>query len=42
MAFEEAKIRIAITQIQPLKLISAAIKNTPKYAQLWTAPPPGT
>jgi ParB-like chromosome segregation protein Spo0J len=34
MAFEEAKIRIAITQIQPLKLISAAIKNTPKYAQI--------
>ena len=34
MAFEEAKIRIAITQIQPLKLVSAAIKSTPKYAQI--------
>ncbi len=34
MAFEEAKIRIAIAQIQPLKLISAAIKNTSKYAQI--------
>jgi ParB-like chromosome segregation protein Spo0J len=34
MAFEEAKIRIAITQIQPLKLVSAAIKKTPKYAQI--------
>lgn len=34
MAFEEAKIRIAIAQIQPLKLVSAAIKTTPKYAQI--------
>jgi len=34
MAFEEAKIHIAITQIQPLKLVSAAIKKTPKYAQI--------
>jgi ParB-like chromosome segregation protein Spo0J len=34
MAFEETKIRIAITQIQPLKLVSAAIKKTPKYAQI--------
>ena len=34
MAFEEAKIRIALTQIQPLKLVSAVIKKTPKYAQI--------
>jgi len=34
MAFEEAKIRVAIAQIQPLKLVSAAIKKTPKYAQI--------
>ena len=34
MAFEEAKLRIAIAQIQPLKLVSAAIKKTPKYAQI--------
>jgi hypothetical protein len=34
MAFEDAKIRIAIAQIQPLKLVSAAIKKTPKYAQI--------
>jgi ParB-like chromosome segregation protein Spo0J len=34
MAFEKAKVRIAIALIQPLKLVSAAIKNTPKYAQI--------
>jgi ParB-like chromosome segregation protein Spo0J len=34
MAFEEAKLRIAIACIQPLKLVSNAIKNTPKYAQI--------
>ena len=34
MAFEEAKLRIAIADIQPLKLVSNAIKNTPKYAQI--------
>lgn len=34
MAFEEAKLRIAIAHIQPLKLVSSAIKNTPKYAQI--------
>jgi hypothetical protein len=37
MAFEEAKVRIAIANIQPLKLVSAAIKNTPKYAQIVTS-----
>ena len=30
MAFEKAKVRIAIAQIQPLKLVSAAIKQYPK------------
>jgi len=34
MAFEESKLDIAITQIQPLKIVSAAIKNTAKYAQI--------
>jgi ParB-like chromosome segregation protein Spo0J len=34
MAFEENKLRIAIANIQPLKLVSAAIKKTPKYAQI--------
>ena len=31
---EEAKLRISIAQIQPLKLVSSAIKNSPKYAQI--------
>jgi hypothetical protein len=34
MAFEDAKLRIAIAQIQPLKIVSAAIKKTQKYAQI--------
>lgn len=34
MAFEEAKLRISIAQIQPLKLVSSAIKNSPKYTQI--------
>ena len=34
MGFEETKLRIAIAQIQPLKLVSSAIKNSPKYAQI--------
>jgi ParB-like chromosome segregation protein Spo0J len=34
MAFEEAKLRIAITDIQPLRLVSSDIKKTPKYAQI--------
>jgi hypothetical protein len=37
MAFEKAKLRIAIAQIQPLKLVSSAIKNTPKYIQIAAA-----
>lgn len=34
MAFEGAGQRIAITDIQPLKLVSGAVKQTPKYAQI--------
>ena len=34
MAFEEAGLHIAIADIRPLKLVSSAIKNTPKYAQI--------
>jgi len=34
MAFEEAGLRVAIADIQPLKLVSSAVKKTPKYAQI--------
>jgi hypothetical protein len=34
MAFEEIKLCVAIANIQPLKLVSDAIKKTPKYAQI--------
>jgi ParB-like chromosome segregation protein Spo0J len=34
MAFEEAGQRIAITDIQPLRMVTSAIKKTPKYAQI--------
>src|SRR5271155_2560082 len=34
MAFEDVELRIAITDIQPLKLVSDAIKKSPKYAQI--------
>ena len=34
MAFEAAKLRIAIADIQPLKVVSNAVKKTPKYAQI--------
>jgi len=34
MAFEGAGHRIAISDIQPLKLVSSAVKKTPKYAQI--------
>ncbi len=34
MAFEGAGLRIAIADIQPLKLVSSAVKQTPKYAQI--------
>jgi ParB-like chromosome segregation protein Spo0J len=33
-AFEETRLRIPIAQIQPLKLVSPAIKKTPKYLQI--------
>ncbi len=32
--FEDRQIRIAIADIQPLKLVSEAIRKTPKYAQI--------
>jgi ParB-like chromosome segregation protein Spo0J len=34
MAFEGEGLRIAIADIQPLKLVSEAIRKTPKYAQI--------
>jgi hypothetical protein len=34
MGFEERKLRIAIARIQPLRLVAAAVKKTPKYAQI--------
>jgi ParB-like chromosome segregation protein Spo0J len=34
MAFEEAKLCIAIASIQPLRLVSIDIKKSPKYAQI--------
>lgn len=33
-AFEETRLRIPIVQIQPLKLVTPAIKKTPKYLQI--------
>ena len=37
MAFEAEGQRIAIADIQPLKLVSEAVKKTPKYAQIATS-----
>jgi ParB-like chromosome segregation protein Spo0J len=34
MAFEGEGLRIAIADVQPLKLVSEAIRKTPKYAQI--------
>ena len=34
MAFEAASRRLAIADIQPLKIVAAAVKQTPKYAQI--------
>lgn len=34
MGFEGASRRLAIADIQPLKIVSAAVKKTPKYAQI--------
>jgi hypothetical protein len=34
MAFEEAGQRIAISDIQPLRMTAGAVKKTPKYAQI--------
>jgi len=36
-AFEGAKLRIAIADIQPLRLVSNEIKKTPKYGQIVTS-----
>ena len=32
--FEDAPVRIAIADIQPLRLVSDALRKTPKYAQI--------
>jgi hypothetical protein len=34
MGFEEVRLRVAIDQIVPLKIVSSAVKKTPKYAQI--------
>jgi ParB-like chromosome segregation protein Spo0J len=34
MAFEKATRRLAIADLQPLKIVSAAIKKSPKYVQI--------
>jgi ParB-like chromosome segregation protein Spo0J len=34
MGFEEARLRISIDQIVPLKIVSSAVKKSPKYAQI--------
>lgn len=34
IGFEEASLRIPIDQIIPLKIVSSAVKKTPKYAQI--------
>ncbi len=36
MAFEENELRIAVADIQPLKLVGSEIKNSPKYTQIVT------
>lgn len=34
VSFEEVRLQIAIDQIVPLKIVSSAVKKTPKYAQI--------
>ncbi len=34
IGFEEARLRIAIDQIVPLKIVSSAVRKTPKYSQI--------
>ena len=34
MGFEEARLRISIDQILPLKIVSSTVKKSPKYAQI--------
>jgi hypothetical protein len=37
LGFEEAELRLAIADIQPLKLVTPLIKKTPKYVQIATS-----
>jgi ParB-like chromosome segregation protein Spo0J len=37
MAFEEIELRLAISDIQPLKLVRSELKTTPKYCQIVTS-----
>jgi len=37
MSFEESGVRLAIADIQPLKLVTEAIRKSPKYAQIATS-----
>lgn len=34
MGFEEVRVRVSIDQILPLKIVSSAVKKSPKYAQI--------
>jgi len=34
MGFEEVGVRLPIADIHPLRLVSNAVKKTPKYAQI--------
>jgi len=37
MSFESAGLRLAIADINPLRLVTAAVKRTPKYTQIATS-----
>jgi ParB-like chromosome segregation protein Spo0J len=37
MSFETAGLRLAIADINPLRPVTAAVKRTPKYAQIATS-----
>lgn len=37
--FEDAPVRIAITDIQPLRLVSDALRKTPKYTPIASSIP---
>jgi ParB-like chromosome segregation protein Spo0J len=34
VGFEQASVRIAIADIRPLRLVSSAVRKSPKYAQI--------